>query len=334
MWKKHWKLVLVGFTILLLVCVLASLHTGSNSLTTQQIIQTLFGQGSNAQTITIFQLRLPRIALALLVGGALALAGSVLQSVTRNDLADTGILGINAGAVFFVVVFLTIANGNVYAGISTTSIWAMPVVALIGAVLSGVAVYALSWKRGLNIQRFLLIGLGMNIGLSAVTTIYQLRFSTQEFNRVMAWSMGSIWGTNWTYVWAILPLLLLAGGYVYFHNRTLDVLSLGDDVATGLGVGVETQRRKLLFAAMVLAGVATSVAGNIAFLGLLSPHIAKKLVGSQHKRVLPIAMLVGMVLLVASDMVARTIIAPMELPVGIIISLLGVPYFIWLLLKG
>lgn len=330
--NKKFTLVIGILVILIITTFLVSLNTGSLSIAPSDVIKTLIGQGSKSQEIAIFKLRLPRIVIGILVGTALAIAGTILQGVTKNDLADSGILGINSGAALFVVVYIFIMNGNVYDGISNMTIFTMPLVALSGAIFGAFLIYILAWKNGINSSRLLLIGIGINVAFTSILTIFQLKFTTQEFNRVMAWTSGSIWGASWKYVLAILPFILIFVILTIYKSRYLDALNLGDEVATGLGVEVEKERRKLIIYAVILAGVATSVAGSIAFLGLIAPHIARKLVGPKHKNLIPTAALVGSLILLVGDTIARNIIAPMELPVGIVVSVIGVPYFIYLML--
>ncbi|MDU7887280.1 MAG: iron ABC transporter permease, partial [Clostridium perfringens] len=194
-------------------------------------------------------------------------------------------------------------------------------------------IYILAWKNGINSSRLLLIGIGINIAFTSLLTIFQLRFTTQEFNRVMAWISGSIWGASWKYVLAILPFIIIFMALTIYKSRYLDGLNLGDEVAIGIGIEVEKERRKLIIYAVILAGVATSVAGSIGFLGLVSPHIARKLIGPKHKKLIPVSALIGSLILLVSDTIARNLIAPMEMPVGIIVSIIGVPYFIYLMLS-
>ncbi|CEJ74177.1 ferrichrome transport system permease FhuG [[Clostridium] sordellii] len=330
--NKKFTLVVGILVILIITTFLVSLNTGSLAIAPSDVIKTLIGQGSKSQEIAIFKLRLPRIVIGILVGTALAIAGTILQGVTKNDLADSGILGINSGAALFVVVYIFIMNGNVYDGISNMTIFTMPLVALSGAIFGAFLIYILAWKNGINSSRLLLIGIGINVAFTSILTIFQLKFTTQEFNRVMAWTSGSIWGASWKYVLAVLPFILIFVILTIYKSRYLDALNLGDEVATGLGVEVEKERRKLIIYAVILAGVATSVAGSIAFLGLIAPHIARKLVGPKHKKLIPTAALVGSLILLVGDTIARNIIAPMELPVGIVVSVIGVPYFIYLML--
>lgn len=332
--NKNRKFVLViGILIsLIFITFLASLNMGSLSIEPGDVIKTLIGQGSKSHEIAIFKLRLPRIVIAILVGTALATAGTILQGVTKNDLADSGILGINSGAALFVVVYIYLMNGNVYDGMSNLTIFTMPVVALCGAIFGAFLIYALAWKNGINSSRLLLIGIGINTAFTSILTIFQLRFTTQEFNRVMAWTSGSIWGASWKYVLAVLPFILIFMALTIYKSRYLDTLNLGDEVATGLGIEVEKERRKLIIYAVILAGVSTSVAGSIGFLGLVAPHIGRKLVGPKHKKLIPTASLIGILILLVSDTISRNLIAPMEIPVGIVVAIIGVPYFIYLML--
>ncbi|WP_194191251.1 FecCD family ABC transporter permease [Clostridium chrysemydis] len=323
-------LVLLG---LIFVSVVVSLNLGSLNLTPTDVIKTLFGFGSKSQNIVIFNLRLPRIIIGILVGVALAVSGTVLQGVTKNELADSGILGINSGAALFVVIYIYFMNGNVYEGVSNLTIFTMPIVALLGAIFGAFLVYILAYKDGIDSSRLLLIGIGINIAFTSILTIFQLRFTTQEFNRVMAWTTGSIWGANYKYVIAILPFIVVCLGLIFYKSRYLNVLNLGDDISIGLGVNVEKERRKLIIYAVILAGVSTSVAGSIGFLGLISPHIGRKLVGPNHKKLIPVSALIGALLLVFSDTISRNLIAPLEIPVGIVVAVVGVPYFIYLMVK-
>ena len=333
--NKKSKTIIISAIIvaLIITIILISLNMGSFAIEPLDVFKTLIGQGQRNQEIAIFKLRLPRIVIAILVGSALATAGTILQGVTKNDLADSGILGINSGAALFVVVYMYLMNGNVYDGVSNLTIFTMPIVALCGALFGAFLIYILAFKNGISSQRLLLIGIGINIAFTSVLTIFQLKFTTQEFNRVMAWTSGSIWGSNWKYVIAILPFIILFIALSIYKARYLDALNLGDEISTGLGINVEKERRKLIVYAVILSGVATSVAGSISFLGLVAPHIGRKLVGPKHKKLIPVSALIGTLIILSADTISRNLLAPIEIPVGIVISIIGVPYFIYLMLS-
>lgn len=331
--NKKFTLIIIALISLIFLTFVISLHLGSSNTTPIDVIRTLIGLGTKSQELVIFKLRLPRIIMAVLVGTALAIAGVILQAVTKNDLADSGILGINSGAALFVVMYMYFLNGNVYEGMSNFTIYTMTIVALLGALFGAFLIYILAWNKGINSSRLLLIGIGINTAFLALLTVFQLKFTTQEFNRVIAWTNGSIWGATWKYVYIISPFVIIFGLIAFYKSRSLDVLNLGDDVAIGLGVDAEKERRNLIVVAVILAGVATSVAGSIAFLGLISPHIARKLIGPSHKSLIPISVLVGVFILLISDTIARNLFAPLEMPVGLVVSVIGVPYFIYLMIK-
>jgi iron complex transport system permease protein len=318
---------------LILLTFLISLNLGSFAIKPFDIIKTLFGQGTRKQEIVLFNMRLPRIIIAIFVANGLAVAGTILQGITKNDLADPGILGISSGAALAVVMYIYFMNGNVYDGVSSITIFTIPLAALVGASLGALLVYSLAWKKGINATRLILIGIGINAAFNALLIVFQLRFTTQEFNRVMVWTTGSIWGVDWKYVIATLPWIAIFMCLTVYKARYLDALNLGDELSVGLGIEVEKERRLLLVFAVALAGVATAVAGSISFLGLISPHIARKLVGPRHKVLIPTSALVGTLLLLIADTIARNLLAPIEIPVGIVVSVIGVPYFIYLMIK-
>ncbi|WP_207669248.1 FecCD family ABC transporter permease [Fonticella tunisiensis] len=325
---------IAGLLLVLIVLVfIISLNLGSFAMEPIDVIKTLFGQGTRKQEIVLFKMRLPRIIIAILVATALAVSGTVLQGITKNDLADPGILGISSGAALAVVMYIYLMNGNVYDGVNNMTIFTMPIVAFTGAAFGAFLIYVLAWKKGINANRLILIGIGINAAFNALLIVFQLKFTTQEFNRVMVWTLGSLWGTDWKYVITIFPWITILAITTFYKSRYLDVLNLGDELAIGLGVQVEKERRTMLILTVALAGIATAVSGTISFLGLVSPHIARNLVGAKHKLLIPTSALVGTLLLLIADTIARNLLIPGEMPVGIIISVIGVPYFIYLMMK-
>ncbi len=319
--------------IILLAAIFLSMNLGTLAISPLEFISTLMGNGTAQSNIAVFTLRLPRLVIAMLVGGALALSGTILQSVTHNDLAEPGILGISAGATLFVVVYIYMTNGNNYYSMPLLSIFTMPFIAMCGGVFAAMLVYLLAWKKGVSPTRILLMGISVNAAFSALVIVMQLKFNIKDFNRILMWTSGSIWGSSWNYVIAVCPIILIVAGITLYKSRYLDAFNLGDETCLGLGIHVEKQRLSLIILSVALAGAATSVAGSISFVGLIAPHIARRLVGPKHKSLLIIAMLVGMILVVVADMIARNLFAPIELYLGIVVSIIGVPYFIYLILK-
>lgn len=319
--------------LLLSAVIIIALMVGSYHISPVQVIQTLLGDGNKLQNFTIFQIRLPRVVLAVIVASALGVSGGILQGITRNPLAEPGIIGINAGAALFVVLWIWAGTADYYSTLPVFTVLGMPLLAMTGALLSVGLIYLLSSRGGIRPVRFILTGIGVNGGILAVITFYQLSMSKGDYNQVLTWTNGSLWGSSWNYILLTAPLVILLIGAVLFRSKNLDVLALGDELAAGVGLSVPKERLLFLLLATFLAALATSVAGSIAFLGLLGPQIAKKLTGPAHGKMLPMAALISSILLVGADVIAKNLFSPLEIPVGIVVSIVGVPYFIYLMIK-
>lgn len=323
--------VVLIFLVLLILSFIVSMNTGYSKLSPLDTLRTLFGGGSSKENLILFGFRLPRIVISMLVGAGLALSGCIIQGVSRNALADPGLLGINAGAGLTVILFVLFFGSQSY-----LSVFTLPFLALLGGGLAAILIYALAYKRegGLAPIRLILTGVAMQAGLSALTTVLVVKLDETQFDFVATWQAGSIWGSNWKFVLALLPWLLLLIPYVLSKSRALDVLSLGDDIAYGLGASVEKERRRLLVSAVALAASCVAVSGSISFVGLIAPHLARRLVGPRHRILLPVCALAGAVLVSVSDTVARVIAQPFEIPTGIMVAIIGAPYFLYLLVKN
>lgn len=333
--KKHKHgLIAAGCILLLLAAAAVGLMIGSYYMSTAEIVQTLLGNGNKLQQFTIFRVRLPRIILAIIVACALGISGGVLQGITRNSLAEPGMIGINAGSALFVVLWISSGTSAYYSALSLSTTLFIPLIAMAGGLISVMFIYFLTYKKGIRPVRFILTGIGVNAGISAVISFYQLNMSKGDYNQVLTWTNGSLWGSSWNYILLTVPFIVVLIIFILVRSRTLDVLALGDELASGLGVSVQREMLFFLITAAFLAALATSVAGNIAFLGLLGPQIAKRLCGSVHRIMLPLAAGISAIILVLADTAARNLFSPIEIPVGIIVSILGVPYFIYLMLKG
>lgn len=331
MQKRHRILVLC--VLLLLAAMALSIMTGSYSISPSDLLTTLLNKGSRAHTFAIFQIRLPRIVLAILVGSALGVSGTILQGITKNPLAEPGMIGINAGSALFVVLWISHGANAYSSSLSDGKVLLMPLLAIAGAFCTTAFLYGYSWRNGIRPIRFLLTGVGVNAGITAVISFYQLQMSRGDYNQVLMWTNGSLWGSSWRYILVSAPLILLLLVLVWTHSRTLDILSLGDEGAAALGVSTQRTRIWFLAAAAALAALATAVAGSIAFLGLLGPQIALRIAGVRHRLLLPLAALISSILLIIADMLARNLFSPLEIPVGILVSMIGIPYFIYLMMK-
>lgn len=325
---KHAVIIMIFFFVLFL-----AIAWGSYPISFPDIGKTLLGNGTLLQTTTIWDIRLPRILVALVVGVCLSTSGCILQSVTRNELAEPGMIGINAGAALAVVLLISHGTSNYYDVIGNLALYIMPVVAIVGALFSGCLIYVLSYKRGVSPSRLILTGIGVNVGINAFISLYQLNMSKGDYNQVLTWTSGSLWGSSWKFFYLITPFAVVFTLLVMYKSKVLDVLDLGDEIAIGLGVNVERERKILFFFSIVLAALATSVAGNIAFLGLVGPHIARRLVGPVHRRLIPVAGMISSIIIILADSISKNAFSPIEIPAGIIIAIIGVPYFIYLMMK-
>ncbi|MFJ8694022.1 FecCD family ABC transporter permease [Streptomyces roseolilacinus] len=306
----------------LLVAVLLSLAVGARPIAPSVVFDALLhGAGRSGEGDVVLELRLPRTLIAILVGAALAVAGTALQGVTRNPIADPGILGISQGASVGVV--LAIA----FAGVHTLSgyVW----FAFAGATAASVAVYAIasSGRGGATPVKLALGGAAINALLLSLTTGV-LTTKAAALDEFRFWQAGSVAGRDAVVVAQTWPFLLVGLALVVAAARGLDALALGEDVAKGLGQRVALVRVAAGTGATVLTGAAVAAAGPIAFVGLAVPHIVRALVGADHRWVLPVAALVGPVMLLAADITGRIVFPPGEVPAGVMTALIGVPFLV------
>lgn len=330
--KKQRRAAVVAsiFMVLLIVLFLVSLNTGVIRIDPATVIKTIFGSGEPRDELLLFEFRLPRITIAVLIGMGLAVSGAVLQGIVKNPLADPGIIGINAGAGLAVMLFVSYFSTEL-----GNSVFIMPVVAFIGAGAAAAVIYAFSYKKdeGVSPIRLILVGVAVAAGISALMIVLTLKLDPRTYDFVATWLAGSIWGSNWNFVLALLPWLIILIPFVYMKSRVLDVLNLGDHTAVSLGMNLEKERRILLAAAVGLAAASVSVSGGIGFVGLIAPHMTRRLVGNKHKYVIPICALIGAVLVLTADTIGRVILQPAEIPTGVVVAIIGAPYFLYLLAK-
>lgn len=289
------------------------------------------GEGTFKQETVLFRLRLPRMVIAVLIGAGLAISGAVLQGISKNGLADPGILGINSGASLVVLIMVIAAPSTLFA-----NPFVLPIGALCGSCFSAFLIYVMSYKKGHGLMptRMLLVGIAVAAALSAVSVILTLRLNPTEFDMVFEFSLGSLYGGNWDYVLALLPWICIIIPFVYYKSHILNILSLNDSTGIALGYSLEKEKIYLLLAALGLAASSVAIGGGIGFVGLMAPHIARKLVGPKHQYMLPVAALLGSLLVLAGDTIARSILSNTELPAGVVVSMLGAPYFLYLLIKS
>ena len=268
----------------------------------------------------------PRVAAAVLAGAALALAGVAVQGTVRNPLAEPGLLGITAGAGLGAVIVVTSSVG----GGARPAIIAMAIVA---GLLTFALITLLAWRGGLLPDRFVLVGIGCGYAISAVTTFLLLRSDPWETPRILTWLSGTTYGRSLPDVMPVAVVLVIAVPLLWGMRRQLDLLAIDEDTPRILGVAPERTRLGVLALAAVLASVAVVAVGTVGFVGLVAPHLARTLVGARHGRVIPVAMVLGGLMVLVADTLGRTLIAPSQLPAGLMVALVGAPYFVWLLAR-
>lgn len=285
------------------------------------------GEWSAAEENIVWMLRLPRVLLAAVVGGGLAVVGVAMQAVVRNPLADPYVLGVSSGASVGAV--LVLGTG----GLGFLGIYAVSAGAFTGAVVSFLLVFLIAVAGGrLSPLRLVLAGMACGYSLSGLTSLIVLTSENRELARTaMEWMLGSLGGTAWADLGLPAAVLVAGTGYLVLSGRQLNALLVGDETAATLGVDVGRLRLVLFIVLSLLTGVMVAVSGAIGFVGLVIPHVVRMLVGTDHRRVLPVSALLGAVFLIWVDVVARMSFAPIELPVGVITALLGGPFFIWML---
>lgn len=328
--KKKQRLIVIILSVLLIVSAIISIRVGYSDLTFNRIVDTLLGKGTFKEEFIVFSIRLPRIIITILAGMALALSGAILQTVTRNDLADPGIIGINAGAGVAIAIFFLFFP--VEAGAFT---YALPVVAFLGALITVFLIYLFSYRKyaGLIPTTFVLVGVGFALALSGLMVVLISSADREKVDFIAKWLAGNIWGTDWPFIWMLLPWLILLIPFALYKANRMNVLGLSDPIVIGIGVSLERERIVLIAVAVALASSAVAVTGGIAFIGLMAPHIAKALVGVRHQFFIPVAILMGAWLLLIADTIGRNLVDPDGIPAGVIVAFIGAPYFIYLLIR-
>lgn len=317
----------------LLAAVIAGIGFGAVWVGPGEIVsaigRALGGQSHGVGDALIVDVRLPRVILAALVGACLSGAGVLYQALFRNPLADPYILGVSSGAglgTILVIVLTVQATAMRYVGV--------PVGAFAGAVLTIVLVTKLASSRGrLDTTSLLLAGVAISYTLSALTSFVMV-FARESMAKVVFWMMGGLSGASWEYVVAVIPMFVLGMIMPMLDRRALNLMLLGDERAAHLGVDVEALKRRMLASGSLLVAAAVAVSGLIGFVGLMVPHMVRLVLGPDHRTLIPASVLGGAIVMVLADLLARVVLAPVEIPVGIVTALAGGPFFVWLLVRG
>ena len=321
--NKQKVLLIILSTVLLITLTIVFSAIGSVNLKIGDMLSALINGDNEMISTIVLKMRLPRNILAVLVGANLAISGCLLQAVMKNPLSDPGITGVSSGASLFAIIILLLLPE--YTGI-------LPLVAFIGGAIACIIVYSMAWKNGLKAIRVVLAGVAVNavIGgfISLLTTLYSDRIQS-----ALLWLNGSLAAKTWVDVRLVAIYSLIGLTLSIFCIRGANVLSLSDESATNIGFNVNKTRMLLSAVAVFLAATSTAIVGIISFVGLIVPHISRMIIGSDHKYTIPFSMVMGGIVLLVADTVARTILGSLELPVGVVMSIVGGPFFLYLLRK-
>ncbi|MFF1833927.1 FecCD family ABC transporter permease [Streptomyces sp. NPDC058231] len=316
-----------AFVVIVLLAAVAAgaaivlIGSGDYTMTPGEVVGTLFGHGTFQQEFIVTDLRLPRVLVGLLVGAALGIGGAVFQTVSRNPLGSPDVLGFGQGATVGALTVIVLLQGGAAAVAGG---------AVVGGLVTGVAVYLLAWKRGVHGYRLVLVGIGAAAMLTAATQYLITKANLVDATRAVVWMTGSLDGRDWAQVWPLLAVCGLLIPLVLGHGRALRMMEMGDDAAYALGVRVERTRLVLMGCAVLLVAVATAAAGPITFVSLSAPQLARRLTRSPGPN-LAAAAFMGAALLLVADWIAMDAFGDRQLPVGVVTGVLGGCYLLWLL---
>jgi len=328
-WRPRNVAVIVGGLVVLVLALALNIGRGEFPISIPEVLAVLVGGGDAGQQFIVLELRLPRSLTGLLVGGALAVSGAIMQSIARNPLASPDIIGITWGASAAAVTLIVLGGSGLVGSLAAVG---LPIAALVGGLGTAVLVYVLAWRKGIQGFRLVLVGIGINAMLTALVHWLLIIAQVYEAARAQVWLNGSLNARSWEHVVPVGIALAVLVPAALVLSFVMGALQYGDDTAKGLGVRVNTARSLLLLVGVGLAAVATAGAGPIVFVALVAPQIAQRLVGSSRPPI-GASMVIGAALTVISDVIARTAFGAVELPVGVVTAVLGAPYLLYLLIR-
>jgi iron complex transport system permease protein len=328
--------------VLVIACGLASLASGSASLSVKEVIGILLGQlgfgDLNSDSIAraiVIDIRLPRILLGGMVGAALAISGAAMQALFRNPLADPGLIGISGGAALAAAIVIVLISRWAPYSVMALGPWAPALAAFAGGLVVTLLVYRIGCRGGaLSVSTMLLAGIALNALTGAGTGLMTYIAPDQQLRTILFWSLGTLGNTNWQAVILFSGFFVIGSAMLLRKSRDLNTLLLGEQDAASLGVDLARVKRHIIVATALLVGSSVALCGVIAFVGLVVPHMIRISIGPDNRRLLPCAALLGAALLMCADLLARTVLAPGELPIGIITALVGGPFFLYLLIRN
>ncbi|WP_195575266.1 FecCD family ABC transporter permease [Paenibacillus sp. 1001270B_150601_E10] len=316
---------------LLFLVAIISMNVGKMNLSAFEVLQVLTGKGTDQQRLIVYELRLPRIVLSILVGVGMSISGCVMQSLLKNDLASPGTLGISSGSGLFVLLYITIFAAN---GLISPVL--LPLLAFVGGITAALLIFMFAYRKGreLSPSGLILTGVAMGSGYGALSLMITLGLDKKQYDFALRWQIGNLWGDDWKYIVILIPWIIILGAYVLYKSNTLNALNLGNQTATGLGVAIKREFIELTLAAVALSSGSVALGGNFFFVGLIAPHMARRMVGNNHKLVIPASAVVGALIILIADTFTRTVSMGADIPTGIIITIFVTPYFLYLLSKA
>lgn len=316
--------------VLLIVIFFIGCNSGQYSVSIEEVFSVLIGEGTQDSNLVLFEYRLPRLCLAVLVGVGMGMSGVVMQDLLHNNLASPGTLGVSAGSGLLVTIYVAFVKAQ------SSSAILLPILALGGGLISAGLIFLLGTnkKKQVNPTRLIMTGVAMSSVYGAIGTFMMLILDKNQLEFLQRWQSGELWGTQWRFIVVFTIWLLIFSGITYWKSRTLNVINLGYDIATGLGVNMSKQFIFLSLCAVALSSASVAFGGNFFFLGLIGPHIARRLVGSDARLLLPSSGIIAAIIVQVSDILVRSWSVLANIPTGIIVSVLAVPYFLYLLVRS
>ncbi|WP_428425829.1 FecCD family ABC transporter permease [Pararhizobium sp.] len=319
----------------------ASIMTGAADASLGNVLRWLVGMDGAEQALSvrdriiILDIRLPRAVLGLMVGASLAVSGAVMQGLFRNPLADPGLVGVSSGASLGAVLLIVLGSSFFGPLFAIFGFYALPVAAFVGGLITTLLLYKIATRSGqTSVATMLLAGIALGALAGAVTGVLIFMADDKQLRDLTFWGLGSLAGANWMKILSAGPIILVSLAVVPFLARGLNALTLGEAAAFHMGIPVQRLKNIAIVSVAASTGASVAVSGGIGFVGIVVPHVLRMLIGPDHRYLLPASALLGGTLLIFADMIARTIVPPAELPIGIITAFAGAPFFLWILLRG
>lgn len=331
---------LAVLAVALIATAVVALGVGPSGMPVRQVLAVLLGGPDAAHlpagdVLIVWQIRMPRVLLGALIGASLAVAGAVMQGLFRNPLADPGLVGVSSGAALGAVTVIVLGPGLLAPVFTLIGFAALPIASFAGGLIATVLLYAIATRRGrTSVATMLLAGIALGAFAAAATGLLIYIASEQQLREVTFWSLGALSGASWVKLAVCGPVMAAVLVAAPVLGRGLNAIVLGEAEAYHLGINVQRMKRLAIFLVAAATGAAVAVSGVIGFVGIVVPHLLRLAMGADHRPLLPACALLGAILLLVADMLARTLVAPAELPIGIITAALGAPFFLWLLLRN